>query len=77
MRAMITAAKRFILRTILFGLVPMLNEFRRECTPRFAPCCGVTTRRTVQLKDGSLGRHFIVHGGRCAVFRAFTRILTS
>jgi len=64
MRAMITAAKRLILRTILFGLAPMLNVFAA-----LYPALRDMLRRhdaitQIQLKDGSIGRHFIVRGGK-------------
>jgi molybdopterin guanine dinucleotide-containing S/N-oxide reductase-like protein len=64
MRAMITAVKRTILRTMLFGVAPMLSVLAA-----LYPALRAMLRRhnaiaQIQLKDGSIGRHFIVRNGR-------------
>ncbi|HTU00387.1 MAG TPA: molybdopterin-dependent oxidoreductase, partial [Candidatus Sulfotelmatobacter sp.] len=64
MRAIINAAKRAILRVILFGLAPTLTVLSL-----IYPALRAMLRRhdaiaQIQLKDGSIGRHFIVRGGR-------------
>ena len=56
--------KRLAFRTILFALAPMLNRTAAK-HPQFRATlrehdCTVQIR----LKDRSLGRHFVFHGGR-------------
>ena len=64
MRAMINAAKRLILRTILFGLAPMLNVFAAMYPALRAMLRRHNAIAQIQLKDGSIGRHFIISDGR-------------
>jgi hypothetical protein len=64
MKAIINAAKRAILRVILFALAPGLTVLSL-----IYPALRAMLRRhdaitQIQLKDGSIGRHFIVRGGR-------------
>ena len=64
MSAMSTLAKRTILRTILFGLAPMLNVLSAMYPALRAMLRRHNAIAQIQLKDGSIGRHFIVRGGR-------------
>ena len=64
MKAMINAVKRLVLRTILFGLGPMLNAFAALYPALRAMLKRHNAIAQIQLKDGSIGRHFIVNGGR-------------
>ena len=64
MSAMSNAIKRTILRTILFGLAPMLNVFSAMYPALRAMLRRHNAIAQIQLKDGSIGRHFIVSGGK-------------
>lgn len=63
MRAFITAAKRLVLRIILFGFAPMLNVFAAMFPALRAMLRRHNAVAQIQLKDGSIGRHFIVRDG--------------
>ncbi len=55
--------KRVVLRTILFALGPMLNQAaRRPVFRSFLKRHDAVVQ--IQLKDGSLGRHYVIAGGR-------------
>lgn len=55
--------KRILLRTILLALAPMLNKAaRRPQFRRFLKRHEAVVQ--IQLKDGSLGRHFVLAGGK-------------
>ena len=62
--SVITRVKRVVLRVILFGLAPTLNGLAW-----LYPALRAMLRRhdavtQIQLQDGSIGRHFIVRGGK-------------